>query len=339
MIYTLPIHGEIGVDVTASSVMLQLANAKEYEGIDLDFDTIGGLVEEAKKIKSILVSSGKVRSSRNSGNVMSSGVELFMIAPIRTFDATKGGFLIHNPWNNTEGDAAQHEEVAKQLKKIEDDFAKEYSDKTGTDKETIKLLMAENRNLTAEEIQTYGFANIIERQQVQAKAIYKLKSNQMTELEIDNKLEGFGVKLLNTMKAMFKPKAMLLVDADGNELTLPDINDLVELTTGLTVTGVDDGSYTLVDGRVITVTGGVIAEIIEVENEMEALKKENETLKAQIEAKEKELEVVETEKVQAMAKFTELEKEFKSIRSSFKAKAETRTEEKNETKSFTYKKK
>ena len=327
--------------------MLHLTNAKEYTSIHLDVNSIGGFVDEAKKIVDLLKASGKVHSASNSGDVMSSAVEIFMLAPYRTFDVTKGGFLIHNPWNETQGDASDHEAVTKQLKKIEDTFATTYSDKTGTDKEVIKMLMKENRPLTSEEIKTYNFATLVERQEVQAKAIYKQKTNQMTNEEIDKKLDSFGAKLTKTIKAMFKPKAMLVVDADGNEIELPEINDITELKVDLSVTGVSDGTYTLTDGRIITVAGGKITEIMEVETEMSKLQKENETLKAEIEAKKIEIEAkqvelttVETEKIEAMAKFTELEKEFKSIRSSYKPKAEARTEDDDQKpKAFTFKKK
>lgn len=339
MKYVIPIHGEIGKDLKASNIMLHLTNAKDYESIHLDVNSIGGEVFEADKIIKLLVDSGKVHTAANSGDVMSAAVDIFMVAPIRSFDPLKGGFLIHNPWNQTQGDASDHEAVAKELKRIETDLAKKFAKITGVEESIIKMLMSEDRPLTVEEIKTYNFATITERITPVPLAIYKPKTKNMTEIEINAKLESFGTKLMNTAKSIFKPKAMMVVDADGNEITIPDISDIAELTVGLAVTGVDDGVYTLVDARIITIEGGVITVIDVPVDEMEALRQENEQLKADVAAKATEIETMAAEKTQAMAKFTELQNDFSKIKSTFKPKAEKQKEESTEKKSFNYKKK
>lgn len=340
MKYVIPIHGEIGKDLKASNIMLHLTNAKDYDSIHLDVNSIGGEIFEADKIIKLLVDSGKVHTAANSGDVMSAAVDIFMTAPVRSFDPTKGGFLIHNPWNDTKGDASDHEAVAKELKRIETDLAKKFAKITGVEESIIKMLMSEDRPLTVEEIKTYNFATIVERITPVPLAIYKPKTNTMTDHEIDKKLESFGKKLTDSFKSMFKPKAMMIADADGNEITIPDIADISELAVGLAVTGVNDGTYTLTDGRILTIEAGVITVIDVPVDEMAELKAENERLKAELEAKAQEITAIAEEKTKAMAKFTELQNDFNSIKSSFKPKAEKRKDEnENQPQKFNYKKK
>lgn len=110
-----------------------------------------------------------------------------------------------------------------------------------------------------------------------------MEAKQIDELKAELKKKD---TLLNRlMKAVgLAPEAvnLTLTDATGNTLT-------VERETGDPAVGdtaSPDGVFTMEDGKVITVAGGLITEIAEPEGgdtEMDALKAENAALKAEIE--------------------------------------------------------
>jgi ATP-dependent protease ClpP protease subunit len=341
MRYIIPIHGELEFEkrndtFTLNDFLLHLNNAKNSEVIHLDISSIGGYVEVADKIIDLLKNSGKVITASNSGHVMSAASLIFMSASVRTFDPTKGDFLIHNAWVEVQGEASELERQAKELRAIEKKYAQIYSQVTGVDISIIQELMNQNTPLTSEQIESMNFAHIL-KTEYKAVAKINLKLNKMTEEQIKENFDTLGDKILNGIKSLFKPKALVIADANGTELTMPDINDISELKIGVaaTVNGEPaNGEYPQPDGTILKFEGGVLVEIVPLQNEdVDALKKEIEALKS-------ENEVLKTQNEQVSAKLIEIEKdvkEYKALASNFKPKPQTQTDVKKAT--FTYKKK
>jgi hypothetical protein len=70
--------------------------------------------------------------------------------------------LIHNAWTTTQGDAADHEKRAKELRDCEAEAAAFYAARTGQTAEAILALMNEERWLTPDETKALGFVTEID---------------------------------------------------------------------------------------------------------------------------------------------------------------------------------
>ncbi len=188
--YIIPIIGEIGKDFTSQDLLMHLNSAKDINEVLLIIDSPGGDLSESQKMRKLLDESKKNLYSKNSGDVASAAVELFL-APLkanRRFYPEKGQFLIHNPYlQGTELDqkgfildAATLESISIESKKIEKELVSQYSKDTGTDVKILKAFMDENTPLTPEQIETLGFA-VIQKHELQAVAYINInKKNEST---------------------------------------------------------------------------------------------------------------------------------------------------------------
>lgn len=286
------IKGEIGVDYTYSHALIDLERNKLNPVVKIYIDSPGGSFDEGMKIYSLFKNSGKMLITENSGIIASMGVTLFCVAPkgSRFYDSKKGEFFIHNPWGTPEGDADFLAEASKQMKKAEKELVNIYTLATGALPETIAGLMAVQSLLTPEQIETLGFATLINNE---LKAVAKLNYNQMTEKEFNEKIEASSNSILAKIKDFFKKsgviKAFLLQDATGKSLDFgEEIQEANQIAVGskATVDGKPaEGEYLLPDGVTLVFVAGEVTEIKPKEEEdveMEALKAENEALKSQL---------------------------------------------------------
>jgi ATP-dependent protease ClpP protease subunit len=309
------IKGEIGKEYTYSHALIDLERNKEASILKIYIDTPGGSFDEGMKIYSLFRQSGKLLVTENSGMVASMGVTLFCLAPkgSRFYDPKKGEFFIHNPWGNPEGDADYLAEAARSMKKAEKELVNIYSLATGALPETISGLMAIQSSLTPDQVETLGFAKIINNE---LKAVAKLNFNEMTEAELNSKIdasaEGIFAKITNFFKKTGIIKALMLQTADGVTLDFgEEIQEASQITvdTPVKVDGAAaEGEYLMPDGSTIVAAGGKVTEIrpkVEEDEEMAALKAENETLKTQL--------------AEAQANVTTAQSLVKGIESDFKA--------------------
>jgi ATP-dependent Clp protease, protease subunit len=301
-VYNIPIHGVIGSPEEGETgkyfqytdLLLHINNSKLFDTINLDIDSVGGYTDIADRMIEAIKATGKFITSCNSGNVCSAASKIFTIAPkgSRFFHPEKGEFLIHNPWVSIDGDANELVAASKELKAIENEYAAWYSAATGADEEIIKAFMAENIPLTPEQVESLGFATLITQPVLKAVAKIKSKNNEMDNKEVKEKLNKFD-SILNRIMSFLKIKALMLTDANGNELEFPDIADISELAVGLKALlggAAANGEYTMPDGSVVVCENGIVTEInppampdpgmAELTAQNEALKAELETLKA-----------------------------------------------------------
>jgi ATP-dependent protease ClpP protease subunit len=342
MTYTIPIHGLIGIEeeneksFMLSDLLLHLNNAKDFTSLHLDIDSNGGYCDVSEDMCKLIVNTGKFITSSNSGNVASAATPIFLLPThisLRKFNPTKGEFLIHNPWTEVEGDAQYLAEVSKSLAKTENDYAKIYQTISGADVNIIKAFMRENTPLTPEQIESLGFATIVQNE-FKAVAKLNLKTDTMTEPQLNEKFEKFEESFFSKIKALFRPKALMIADVNGKEIEYPEINDATEIKEGIAAIAEDD-EYLQADGRIFVIKGNKIVEIKEPQaaDDTEALKAELEALRAENESlKALSTEATETvEQVKAQAK--EIENEFKNFKAQMtnftpaKAATETKTKE------------
>lgn len=298
--YILPIIGILGEPTEGeenlphfrfTDLLMHLNAAKDETLIHLLIGSDGGDVDEGNKMKAALQDSGKMFTSSNSGNVASMAVDLFLLPKDkinRKFDPSKGSFLIHNPWAVIEGDAELMAEVSKHLKGLENNFAKEYAEITGTEESILTGFMSENKPLTPEQIDTLGFATVIEHK-FKAVAKFNINKNKMEVKELNEKVSGLE-KAIEGLKALFiktkvKVKALIIQDVNGIEIDFGEaIQTPEQIQDGVSATiagSPAEGEFVLEDGTIYVFTGGVL-KITPAETETEALKRENADLKTQI---------------------------------------------------------
>lgn len=317
------IIGEIGVDYTLNDALLDFQRTKDADIINIMINSPGGYLEEGLEIRDLFANSGKIIKTSNIGDVASVAVNLFLIAKRenRFYNAEKGSILIHYPWAEGAGNSEQFSEMAEQLKKQENELVKDLANKLNVNENVLRGYMQQERFLTLEEIKSLDIANII---QEKFKAVAKIKNETMNNEEVTKELTAFR-KMLDEIKGMFKPKALILQDANGAEINIPEIQDIEELKKDLSVT-VDGeagtGDYVLNDGRTLVIDSGKIVEIKEAEpDELEALKSENEDLKKQIaEIKNEDVnktKEIENLKVEMQAKLKKVSEDFSLFKNKF----------------------
>lgn len=327
-IYSIPIYGVIGEDTKYTDVLLHIANAQKYDAIKLLIDSPGGLINEGLKMREALSSLGKPIFTTNTGDVCSMAVDLFLLGQTkanRTFNPSRGKFLIHNPWSEMTGEGDELIQAGKELKKLETEGAKRYSVATGCDENIILQFMAENTPLTVEQIDQLGFATILQPE-FKPVALYNFKDSEMENKEVIEKLsafeKGFNAFMLK-VESLFKPKCLVVQDVNGVELDFgADILEASQIQVGVaaTVAGAPaSGQYVMPDGSTLVFENGTLMEIIpaqgeeDMAKELEAAKAENESLKAELESmkgKVNQLAEVETN-------YKALNEEFKKFRSQY----------------------
>jgi len=284
------IKGEIGVDYTLSNALVDLEKNKTSAVLKIYIDSPGGDYNEGKKIYELFRDSGKIIITENSGMVASMAVNLFLLGSQRFYDASKGQFLIHNPWGEVQGDADFMSEYSKELKKAEKDLINLYVQRTGSLPEVITGLMQIDQPLTSEQVETLGFAKLINNE---FKAVAKLNLEQMTEKEVNDKINATSEGIFAKIKAFLKKsgivKALVLTTADGVNLDFGDaLNDPSEVIVGSQATADGapaEGDYLMPDGVTLVFVAGAVTEIRPKEagnEELEALKAENASLKEQL---------------------------------------------------------
>ena len=327
--YTLPIIGEIGVNFKYTDLLMHINAAKDSSTIHIVIGSPGGYIDEGLKIRDALLKCGKILKASNSGDVASIAVSIYLVAPrgLRTFDPSKGVFLIHNPLIQPTDltDAAYTSEdfatMSKELKGFENDLAKQYVQATGSDVEVLKAFMAENTPLTPEQITALGFATI-EQPQFKAVALIHNKKQEMENKEVIESLKKHESLLDKIHKKLFA-KNLMLQDVNGVEI---DFGDAVE-TPDQIVVGVEakvdgkpaEGKVVMPDGSTLVFEAGKLTEIMpKVEEDVEALKAKIAELEAgkasTVEAQNKLQKEFDDYKALASKELTEARTEFKAFK-------------------------
>jgi ATP-dependent protease ClpP protease subunit len=337
--YIIPIHGIIGekpeydtsndLYFSFTDFLIHLNKAKPYPIIKLDMSTPGGDTWTADNIYDALVSSGKDIIARNSGNIASAGITIMLAAKKenRFYDPSKGLFHPHFPWGGVEGEASEIDEYAKSLKKLENRYVLMYSEITGTDENIMRAIMAQDKDLTPEQVSELGFANIVKTPDFKAVAMFNNnKKTKMQHEEVVKKLNAIEAMMLK-ISTIFKPKSLLVQDVNGTELDFgAEITDASQIVVGVkaTIAGAPaTGEYTMADGSTLVFDEtGTVTEIKTGGNdELEALKAENDALKLELEnMKVQNLEVsnqLKTISDESQKQLSVLNEEFKNFKAQY----------------------
>lgn len=321
--------------VTFLDVASQVERQKDITHLDVYITTPGGLMEEGEDIVRYfesLKAKGITVHTHAEDEVCSFGVDIFLSGEQRFIDSN-AKLMIHNPWVTlTEGDASVIETYAKELRRLEDQSVKGYSEKTGTSIEVLKTLMKKDTFLTPEQAVQFGFATEISNKvQLKAVAFSKLFINQkseemakepLTKKEAETLLDKFA----NSLKQLFSPKQVKTVqDATGVEIVFTELEpeDTPEVTDVATVDNVPaDGDYVMPSGETYRFEAGALAEIIaakeDVEEAQEELQEQLEEAQEEVAQLKKQLKQLRQENRTLKATVSSNEEKMKGIYAEFK---------------------
>lgn len=210
------IEGEIGMDVTLSSVRAQFAAVPDATDIFVRINSIGGDVDEGFAIYDFLTSHGLPVTTIGEGRVYSIAT-IILLAGDNRLMTRNSQFMIHNPWAMASGDADEFRRYARELERREVQIADFYARKTGKDKDEIRRYMKEETFFSAEDAVQFGFADAIHEvvkvaamQPLKAVAKFSFHHTDMSEqITVDsgvfnNILSAIG-KILNSTAENVEP--------------------------------------------------------------------------------------------------------------------------------------
>lgn len=279
---TIEIKGEIGTEYTYKQFITDYSNAKG-EPINLFINSIGGSVQEGNQIAEFIRShSDSFIRVVNSGHVASIAASIFLALPFekRFFDLSKGVALIHNPMSETQGllNADELATVSELLRSEQKNIQSYIAKKTGADSDVIGALMQINEPLSEAQLKSINFANIIKFQ-----AVAYFNKNNMNKQEIEQIIEEKNQSFFERIKALFVPpfKAIMVTDANGNQIEFPEVPDGGEVKVGDKTTA-PDGEVVMATGETYVIAGGVLTEIKPAVDPAAAPNAELEAAKAEI---------------------------------------------------------
>lgn len=327
------IEGVIGEDVTVSTVRAQYESLIAPKELTVKINSGGGDVDEGFAIYDFLTTLGIKVNTEVLGMCGS-------IATIIQQSACNGGErtihknskdFIHNPyWQNNAPipmEARDAKDLYERLMLTESKILDFYVKHTQKDAALIKAKMDAQTELTAQEAIELNLVDRIITTEVQSLRNYKVialiksetqNSNMATELKEEIKT---GFSKLEKLFAAFTKKAILNMTVKTTEGV--DIYFEGELMDGTKVFADEamtvpapDGVHTY-DGKLFTVTGGVVTKVEDAMVDKTALEVANEkiaALEATIAAKDTEVINAKTEVATAVAKATEIEATFVALK-------------------------
>ena len=287
--------------------------------IELMMNSLGGDCDEGFAIYDKLRSTGKEIKAIIQGHCGSMASVILLAASDRKA-FPHATLHIHRPYLSFFADhfgLSDADSAKTQLEDLNTKILDIYEERTGADRATLEAIMDEDRDMKPEEAKELGFINEI-MLPASASAYYNQFSNNKTPNAMTKKSK-IATAFLTLGKALglsnedIEAKDYVLTTEDGTEITI-DIAEGEEPKVGDPAS--PDGTFTLNDGRVITIEGGVITEIKSAEEEPEEGETKEE-LKAKIADLEKQLEEA---KSKDSAKDTQIE--------ALKAKAKTDDDQK-----------
>lgn len=157
------IVGVIGWEVAFTEMKSLIAKIPDSVGrVVFNIYSPGGDVWDGNGIVQAIGELSKRKETVAKVQVAASMATLIAVACNKRSIAANGRFLVHNAWTVAQGDAAELEKRAVELRACEQEAAKFYSSRTGKTTDEMLVLMNEERWLTPEETKAFGFVQEID---------------------------------------------------------------------------------------------------------------------------------------------------------------------------------
>ena len=235
------------------------SNKEETEFL-FNYHCDGGSVSEGFAIYDYIRTSGKTIHSNIEGNCHSMAVTLMLAAEKGNRRSNpNASALIHEIRGGVSGTAEEVREMADYMDQQTEKMLNIYEDRTGTDRETLKSLIKEEKMRTADELLQYGFISKINPYTTNANNKKEMAKTIQEIKDLQNKSEGLLAKLKNLLTPKTdSPKTYDVLDTEGAILFTVNREDEAFAVGDVAS---PDGVYNFEDGRVVTVAEGVVASI------------------------------------------------------------------------------
>lgn len=222
----------------------------------------GGEVEEGLAIYDWLRTSGKNIHMNIEGSCHSMAVTLLLAAPAENRSANPNAVaLIHEVQGFAGGSTTEVAAEAHNMQVLQDRILDIYAERTGSDRSVLEGIMKESKEHDAKELLSLGFVSKINSYNTN----FKLNKINMAEKKtLLQKANSLMKKVQNMIGGQIVDYDF--VDDEGNVLFSTDGEDDT-LEVGMSAS--PDGTFTIADGRTVTIADGVITEITEPEPEEE----------------------------------------------------------------------
>lgn len=261
----------------------------------------GGEVEEGLAIYDWLRTSGKNIYMNIEGGCHSMAVTLLLAAPAENRSCNPNAVaLIHEVQGYAAGSATAVSAEAHNMQVLQDRILDIYAERTGGDRSSLEAIMKEGKEHNAKELLALGFVSKINAYNTN----FKLNNFNMAEKTLLSK----AANCLSLIKNLLGGKIVDydFVDDEGNVLFSTEGEDDT-LEVGMAAS--PDGTFTIADGRTVTIADGVITEITEAEPEEQPEPEEEET---DSNSAEERLAICENALAEAYAVIRDLKKQVKS---------------------------
>lgn len=290
---------------------------KSGDVLNIDVDTDGGSCDAGIRIynackdlrrNNITVNTFNRGKQHSIGNIVMLGGE-----KREAYPSSIG--VVHLPyipseafWGEAGLNANDLEFLASDLRREEDRILNIYATETGQPIESLRSLMHEERNLSAEELKQYNFvtnivagtATVAQNRKAFAYVNLKSKTNQMSLSEIKKEqstMKALLEKLNKVVTKLVKPVNLDFTGQGGEMLHVVRESGDIAVGDEADVDGNPDGTITLEDGTVVVVTAGKIESITspannqveELTNQLEAANQQIGDLTNQLETSQQEL--------------------------------------------------
>lgn len=243
-------------------VKKMLADNPDEKDFAFDIHCPGGEVEEGLAIYDVLRTSGRNIYTNIEGSCHSMALTLLLAAPLKNRTANPNCLaLIHEVQIWAGGSVSEMERELATANMLQDKILDIYAERTGKDRAELVTIMNEQKERTADELLAWGFIGSINHYNTNFKT--KKNNSHIMAKSLKSLATEFLHKVTNFVDAHFNYD---FVDAEGKVLFSTEAEDDT-LEVGMAAT--PDGSFTIADGRTITIAEGVITEIVEAPGEGE----------------------------------------------------------------------
>ncbi len=153
---TIGLFGEVGWEITAEDVAAEVARAKG-KPLTVNIFSYGGDAAQGLAIYQILSAHDAEVTTNVLGIAASAASAIFMAGDKRNV-AVNAAVMVHNPWQFTMGDAAEHRRAADSLDGLQQAYLYTYASATGLSVGEIAPYLEEERWIYGEEAAALGFA-------------------------------------------------------------------------------------------------------------------------------------------------------------------------------------
>jgi len=256
------IEGEID-NTTYAYVKDQIARSQKAPELTVHIASPGGSVYAGYNIYHALKNSGKPINVIIEGEAQSMATFIALAAsPGKLQICNPSVFMIHMPHMGMQGTASDFETGANELRNIEADMIAAYSAKTGLPADQIKSMMEKTTTLNASQAKTMGFVDDVLGSYLTAAALGKPTKKMKTKKD-----KNVVSKLLENIAQMLDggPAALDIPLQDGTILVSDGMSEDMINGSNVTINGAaaPDGNYMTASGMTITVTGGVVTNVVD----------------------------------------------------------------------------